>query len=65
MNAFIQAQEIFPPDAPRSNKGLAGLSEDEFREIQIAAGIKKRTRTEMIEEREAGNEATQTGKPDT
>lgn len=31
----------------------------------IAAGIKKRTRAVMIEEREADNEAAQTGKPDT
>lgn len=52
MNAFIQAQGIFPPDAPQSNKGLAGLSEDELRQLQIAAGIKKRTRAVMIEERE-------------
>lgn len=63
MNAFIQAQGIFPPDAPKSNKGLGNLSEDELRELQIAAGIKKRTRAAMIEESEGNNETTaQTGK---
>lgn len=51
MNAFIQAQSIFPADAPKSSKGLCNLSEDELREIQIAAGIKKRSRAAMIEER--------------
>lgn len=51
MNAFIQAQSIFPADAPKSSKGLRDLSEDELREIQIAAGIKKRSRAVMIEER--------------
>ena len=51
MNAFIQAQSIFPADAPESSKGLRDLSEDELREIQIAAGIKKRSRAAMIEER--------------
>lgn len=65
MNAFIQAQGIFPPDAPRSNRDLGELSEDELRQMQIAAGIKKRTRAAMIEEREVDNEATQTGKQDT
>lgn len=58
MNAFIQAQRIFPPDAPKSNKRLEDLSEDELRELQIAAGIKKRTRAAMIEEREGNNETT-------
>lgn len=58
MNAFIQAQGIFPTDAPHSNKDLCDLSEDELRQLQIAAGIKKRTRAAMIEEREADNEAT-------
>lgn len=51
MNAFIQAQSIFPADVPKSSKGLHDLSEDELREIQIAAGIKKRSRAAMIEER--------------
>lgn len=51
MNAFIQAQSIFPTDAPKSSKGLCDLSEDELREIQIATGIKKRSRAAMIEER--------------
>lgn len=65
MNAFIQAQGIFPTDAPQRNRDLWELSEDELRQLQIAAGIKKRTRAVMIEEREADNEAAQTGKPDT
>lgn len=65
MSAFIQAQGIFPTDAPQRNRDLWELSEDELRKLQIAAGIKKRTRAAMIEEREAGNEATQTGKSDT
>lgn len=52
MDAFIQAQKIFPPDAPRS-------SYDEFsaRDMKVAfmaEGIEKRTRAEMIEKREAG-----------
>lgn len=58
MSAFIQAQSIFPTDAPQNNKGLEDLSEDELRELQIAAGIKKRTRAAMIEEKrgDTGNE---------
>lgn len=56
MNAFIQAQGIFPADAPKGNKELCDLSEDEFRQLQIAQGIKKRTRAAMIEESEADNE---------
>lgn len=51
MNAFIQAQSIFPADAPKSGKSLCDFSEDELREIQMAAGIKKRSRSAMIEER--------------
>lgn len=51
MNAFIQAQSIFPADTPKNSKDLCDLSEDELREIQIAAGIKKRSRAAMIEER--------------
>lgn len=52
-----QAQGIFLTDAPHSNKDLRDLSEDELRQLQIAAGIKKRTRVAMIEEREdTGNE---------
>lgn len=46
-------------------KELWDLSEDELRQLQMAEGIKKRTRAAMIEEREVGNEATQTGKQDT
>lgn len=52
MSAFIQAQGIFPTDAPKSNKDLCDLSEDEIRQLQIAQGIKKRTRAAMIEESE-------------
>lgn len=64
--AFIQAQGIFPPDAPRSRKSIYEYSEEERRELQIAAGIRKRTRAKMIEERTAGNEETaQAGKRDT
>lgn len=49
MSAFIAAQDIFPPDAPQGNKDLCNLSEDEFRQLQMATGIKKRTRAIMIE----------------
>jgi hypothetical protein len=57
MSAFIQAQGIFPTDAPCSNKDLSDFSEEELRQLQMAAGIKKRTRAAMIEEREGtGNE---------
>lgn len=56
MDAFIQAQNIFPPDAPHINKSINEYSEEELREMQMAAGIKKRTRAKMIEERTAGSE---------
>ena len=56
MNAFIQAQKIFPEDAPQSNKELWEFSEDEIRTLQMAEGIKKRTRAEMIEDRKGEHE---------
>lgn len=52
MSAFIQAQEIFPQDAPTLNRELWELSEEDIREMQIAEGIKKRTRAVMIEDNE-------------
>lgn len=52
IEAFIQVQSIFPTDAPESSEDPRNLSEDELRVMQIAAGIKKRTRATLIEERE-------------
>jgi hypothetical protein len=52
MSAFIQAQAIFPSDAPIESKALEEYSEEEIRQMQIAQGIKKRTRAAMIEERQ-------------
>ena len=54
MSAFIQAQSIFPKDAPISNKELYEYTEEELFRAQMAAGIKKRTRSAMIESRKAG-----------
>jgi hypothetical protein len=51
MSAFIQAQEIFPSDAPLDSKAIEEYSEEEIRQMQISQGIKKRTRVAMIEER--------------
>lgn len=61
MDAFIQAQQIFPPDAPHDR--LDKMNERDMKMALMAQGIDKRTRTAMIEERADTNETTtQTGK---
>ena len=50
MEAFIQAQEIFPPDAPKGN--LDRRNEKAMKMVLMASGIDKRTRAEMIEAKE-------------
>lgn len=54
MSAFIQAQSIFPEDAPKSEKTIYECTAEELREMQMAAGIKKRTRAAMIEDKAGG-----------
>lgn len=54
MDAFIQAQKIFPPDAPHGS--FDEFNERDMKIALMAGGIDKRTRAEMIEEREAENE---------
>lgn len=49
MDAFIQAQQIFPPDAPHGR--LDKMNERDMKMALMAQGIDKRTRTAMIEER--------------
>lgn len=46
MIAFINAQKIFPPDAPVENSD--SLSERDMKILHMAGGIDKRTRTVMI-----------------
>lgn len=46
MEAFIQAQGIFPPDAPKGS--LDRLNEKDMKMALMASGIDKRTRAEMI-----------------
>lgn len=54
MDAFIQVQKIFPPDAPHGS--LDEFNERDMKIALMAGGIDKRTRAEMIEERGAENE---------
>lgn len=49
MDAFIQAQQIFPPDAPHGR--LDKMNERDMKMALMEQGIDKRTRTAMIEER--------------
>lgn len=49
MDAFIQAQDIFPPDAPQSNREL---TEDDIKMLFMAKGIERKQRHEMIESEE-------------
>lgn len=49
MQAFIQAQRIFPPDAPHGK--YDELSERDMKVSFMASGIDRRTRAEMIEEK--------------
>ena len=51
MKAFIQAQEIFPPDAPQGGK-YDKLNPDDMKIAFMASGIDRRTRAEMIETKE-------------
>ena len=50
VTAFIQAQGIFPPDAPKGS--LNRLNEKDMKMVLMAQGIDKRTRAEMIEAKE-------------
>ena len=52
MDAFIQAQQIFPPDAPHGS--FDKFNERDMKIALMAGGIDKRTRAAMIEESEAG-----------
>ena len=47
MNAFIQAQKIFPSDAPKGEIDIT--NEQEVKMMFMAQGIEKRTRVAMIE----------------
>lgn len=49
MDAFIQAQGIFPPDAPQGN---GELTEDDIKMLFMAQGIERKQRHEMIESEE-------------
>lgn len=50
MEAFIQAQEIFPPDAPQGCYDK--LNEKDMKIAFLAEGIDKKSRAIMIEKRE-------------
>lgn len=52
MDAFIQAQQIFQPDA--QNGSFDKFNERDMKIALMAGGIDKRTRAAMIEESEAG-----------
>ena len=58
MDAFIQAQKIFPEDAPISD--YDEFNERDMKIAFMATGIERRSRAAMIEESEAGNEKTKT-----
>ena len=45
IDAFIQAQGIFPPDAPKGNGELA---EDDIRMLYMACGIERKQRHAML-----------------
>lgn len=49
MDAFIQAQDIFQPDAPQ---GDGELTEDDIKMLFMAQGIERKQRHEMIESEE-------------
>lgn len=53
MDAFIQAQKIFPPDAPKGEFDIT--NEREMKIAFMAQGIDKRERAAMIEQKEAKN----------
>ena len=54
MDAFIQAQQIFPPDAPHGSWDK--FNERDMKIALMAGGIDKRTRATMLEERQGNNE---------
>ena len=58
MDAFIQAQKIFPEDAPVGD--YDEFNERDMKIAFMATGIERRSRAAMIEESEAGNEKTKT-----
>lgn len=58
MDAFIQAQKIFPEDAPVGD--YDEFNERDMKIAFMATGIERRSRVAMIEESEAGNEKTKT-----
>lgn len=58
MDAFIQAQKIFPEDAPTAD--YDEFNERDMKIAFMATGIERRSRAAMIEESEAGNEKTKT-----
>lgn len=53
IEAFIQAQGIFPPDAPLGN---GELTEDDIKMLIIAEGIERKQRHKMIESEEKQND---------
>lgn len=58
MDAFIQAQKIFPEDAPVGD--YDEFNERDMKIAFMATGIERRSRAAMIEESEAGNKKTKT-----
>lgn len=58
MDTFIQAQQIFPEDAPTGD--YDEFNERDMKIAFMATGIERRSRAAMIEESEAGNEKTKT-----
>lgn len=52
MIAFINAQKIFPPDAPIDSSD--SLSERDMKILHMAGGIEKRIRTAMIDDKVGG-----------
>lgn len=48
INAFIQAQKIFPPDAPHREIDMSKLSESDLNRMAMQDAIKKKTRSKMI-----------------
>lgn len=49
MKAFIQAQKIFPPDAPEDD---GDLTDEDMKVLFMAQGIDPKRRCEMIESAE-------------
>lgn len=52
MSAFIQAQKIFPPDAPKG--GIDITNERDIKKALMAQGIDRKQRAAMIEKKEEG-----------